>query len=79
MLCRLRVLVVVGFSLSSFLFVGLGLNVGLVIFGILCASISAGFGEITFLSLTARYDKSTVSGWSSGTGELSKLRCIKEF
>ena len=62
--------VVIGFSLASFMLVGLGVNVlGLVIIGVCCASISTGFGEITFLSLTARYDKSAVSGWSSGTGE----------
>ena len=61
--------VVVVCAALSFVLVGLSLNVPLVIFGVVCASISSGFGEITFLSLTARYDKSTVIGWSSGTGE----------
>ena len=60
----------IGFSLASFMLVGLRANVlDLVIIGVCCASISTGFGEITFLSLTAHYDKSAVSGWSSGTGE----------
>ena len=36
--------------------------------GVIFASIASGFGEITFLSLTASYHKSTVAGWSSGTG-----------
>ena len=48
---------------------GLGNEAGVIIFGVVCASLSSGFGELTFLSFTARYDKSTVSGWSSGTGE----------
>jgi hypothetical protein len=65
---RIRILGTVGFSLASFLLVGLGNVTGLIIFGVACASLSSGFGEMTFLSLTARYDKSTVSGWSSGTG-----------
>ena len=62
------------FSLISFLLVGLGLHPGLIILGVVCASIGSGFGEITFLSLTARYDKSTVSAWSSGTGKLIYTR-----
>ena len=66
---RIRVLGTVIFSLASFLLVGLGHLPGLIIFGVICASVSSGFGEITFLSLTARYDKSTVSAWSSGTGQ----------
>jgi battenin len=65
---RIRILGTVGFSLASFLLVGLGNVTGLIIFGVACASLSSGFGEMTFLSFTARYDKSTVSGWSSGTG-----------
>ena len=64
---RCWVLVVVLTSLLSFSFVlvGLALNEPLVLFGVVCASISVGFGEITFLSFTYRYDKSTVTGWSS--------------
>lgn len=62
-------LTVVLTSLLSFILVGLALNEPLVLFGVVCASIGSGFGEITFLSFTARYDKSTVSSWSSGTGK----------
>lgn len=61
------------FSALSFILVGLSLSVSLVIFGVVCASISAGLGEISFLSFTAHYDKSTVSGWASGTGQSSTL------
>lgn len=59
---------VVGFSMASFLIVGFSSVESVVLFGVACASISSGFGEITFLSLTARYNKFTVTGWSSGTG-----------
>ena len=69
MVNRIRVLIQVAFSLASFLFVGLGSSVHLVIFGVVCASISTGFGEITYLALTAYYHKSAVAAWSSGTGE----------
>ena len=40
----------------------------LVLFGVVNASISSGFGEIMFLSMTAWYHKSTISAWASGTG-----------
>lgn len=54
--------------MTSFLTIAFSSLEPVVLFGIVCASLSAGFGEITFLSLTARYHKSTVSAWSSGTG-----------
>ncbi|XP_064399119.1 battenin-like isoform X3 [Halichondria panicea] len=63
-----RVCVIVVTSALSFVFVALSVNEPLVIFGVALASVGSGFGEITYLSLTSRYDKSTVSGWSSGTG-----------
>ena len=65
---RIRLLSTMGFSLASFLIVALSSSEPVVLFGVVCASISSGFGEITFLSLTAHYHKSTVSAWSSGTG-----------
>lgn len=58
----------VGFSTASFLLIALTQAEVWVLMGVIFASISSGFGEVTFLSLTAFYDKSTVSGWSSGTG-----------
>ena len=67
---RIRAGVVIGFSLASFMLVGLGVNVlSLVIVGVCCGSVSMGLGEITYLSLTTRYDKSALSGWSSGIGK----------
>jgi battenin len=41
--------------------------------GVACASISAGFGEITMLQLTSFYPKYTVTAWSSGTGAAGLL------
>lgn len=36
--------------------------------GIVLASVSSGFGEITFLQLTHYYEEVALNGWSSGTG-----------
>lgn len=59
---------VVLFSTASFLFVALSSVKAWVLVGVVCASICSGFGELVFLSLTAHYQKSTVTAWSSGTG-----------
>ncbi|XP_070578082.1 battenin-like [Ptychodera flava] len=64
----IRIAVCVLFAAASFLMVGLFEPVWLNIIGVACASVSSGFGEITFLSLSAFYDKNVVSTWSSGTG-----------
>jgi battenin len=56
------------FSALSFVLVGVSVSVPVVIVGVACASISSGLGEITFLSFTAHYHKTTISGWGSGTG-----------
>ncbi len=41
--------------------------------GVGCASISAGFGEITVLQLTSFFPQYTVTAWSSGTGAAGLL------
>ena len=56
------------FALSSFVIVALAHTVWLSIVGVVCASIGAGLGEITYLSLTTFYHINVVSMWSSGTG-----------
>ncbi|KAF5401121.1 Battenin [Paragonimus heterotremus] len=38
------------------------------IIGILSASLSCGIGDVSFLSMTAFFNKNCVSAWSSGTG-----------
>ncbi|XP_041348415.1 battenin-like isoform X3 [Gigantopelta aegis] len=64
----IRVVLTVLFALASFLIVGLSEVIWANIFGVVCASISAGVGEITFLSLSTFYHRDVVSTWSSGTG-----------
>jgi battenin len=68
---KLRVLMIVLINICSFLLVALVPSdyQWLIFFGVACASISASFGEITFLSLSTFYDSNiSLSGWSSGTG-----------
>ena len=65
---HIRVIFVIATAASSFLFVAFATNTGVAVVGVICASISSGFGEITYLSLTSHFKKTTVSLWSSGTG-----------
>ena len=65
---RIRVSSVTLFGVASFLIIAFSSVEGLVLFGVVCTSIASGFGEIVFLSLTSRYDKSTISAWGAGTG-----------
>ena len=48
------------FAITSFIIVAMGPNISTILLGVVCASISTGLGEITFLALTARYDKFVV-------------------
>ena len=50
-------LTVVIFAAGSFIIVALANTIPLMLFGVVCASISSGFGEITYLAFSARYDK----------------------
>jgi len=64
----IKISLISGFALSSFVLVALAHEVWLSVLGVVCASIGAGLGEITFLSLTTFYHRNVVSMWSSGTG-----------
>ncbi|KNC87137.1 hypothetical protein SARC_00720 [Sphaeroforma arctica JP610] len=64
----LKVGVVIATCYMSFILVAYSSPLLLSVLGVCLASFSSGFGEITYLSLTHHYDKSTVSAWSSGTG-----------
>ncbi|XP_065900790.1 battenin-like isoform X2 [Dysidea avara] len=55
-------------SMGSFVIVAFANTTGILILGVCCASYGSGLGELSFLSLTSYYDKSTISAWSSGTG-----------
>jgi len=63
-----RVIFTVALSIVSFLIPAFFTPIWLKLLGVVAASISSGFGEITFLSYSSYYNKNTVSAWSSGTG-----------
>eukprot|EP00033_Pygsuia_biforma_P003902 GCRY01004273.1.p1 GENE.GCRY01004273.1~~GCRY01004273.1.p1 ORF type:complete len:448 (-),score=67.63 GCRY01004273.1:58-1401(-) len=63
-----RVYFVVIASILGMLITAFAPDVPLRLLGVILCSICAGTGEITFLAMTSFYPKSTVSGWSSGTG-----------
>jgi battenin len=65
---RVRVVILVAAAVGSFQMVAWGNYVWVKIIGVVLASFSAGFGEITFLALASFYPKNTLSAWSSGTG-----------
>ncbi|CAF1425078.1 unnamed protein product [Rotaria sp. Silwood1] len=65
---NIRFVFIVLFAASALIIVGTSKVIALSLFGVVCASISAGVGEVTMLQLTSFYAKHTVSAWSSGTG-----------
>ncbi|KAL9972491.1 hypothetical protein ACROYT_G018803 [Oculina patagonica] len=64
----IRMALCVLFAFASFFIVALSHVLWLSLLGVVFASISSGFGEITLLSYSAHFDKDVVSTWSSGTG-----------
>ncbi|CAF2073566.1 unnamed protein product, partial [Rotaria magnacalcarata] len=73
---NIRFALIVIFAVSALVIVGLSKVVAFSLFGIACASISSGFGEITMLQLTSFYPKHTVSAWPSGTGAAALLGAL---
>ncbi|GFR62223.1 battenin [Elysia marginata] len=71
-----KISLVAGFGFASFLIVAFAHKVWLSIIGVIFASIGAGLGEITFLSLTTFYHRNVVSMWSSGTGGAGVLGAL---
>ncbi|XP_020911138.2 battenin isoform X3 [Exaiptasia diaphana] len=65
---HLRVGSCILFAFASFFLVAFSNVLWVSLLGVVCASISGGFGEITILSFSAHFDKNVVSTWSSGTG-----------
>ncbi|XP_065845212.1 battenin-like isoform X2 [Oscarella lobularis] len=65
---HIRIITCILFSVASYAVVAASHHVWLSLLGVVFASISAGFGEITFLSFSSHFHKNTVSSWSSGTG-----------
>lgn len=61
--------------LTAVAFVITGLSAGqfLIFTGVICASLSSGLGESTYLSRTPLYGDVSLSGWSMGTGAAGVL------
>lgn len=64
----IRMAICVLFAFASFFIVAFSQALWFSLLGVVFASISSGFGEITLLSYSAHFDKDVVSTWSSGTG-----------
>ncbi|VDM91856.1 unnamed protein product [Litomosoides sigmodontis] len=64
----IRHFVICSLQALSYLIVAFSSGVVMSLAGVVFASVSSGLGEITYLSLTPYFTKSTISTWSSGTG-----------
>lgn len=65
---RIRVIATISLSALSFVITAASVSNFMSFVGVICASVSSGLGEVTFLAYSASFDKRVVSGWSSGTG-----------
>ncbi|XP_077591366.1 battenin isoform X3 [Stigmatopora nigra] len=63
-----RILFCVIMATASFLIVSFSTAVWISIIGVIFASTSSGFGELSFLSLTVFYKREVLAAWGSGTG-----------
>lgn len=57
----------------AFVITGLSVSQFLIFTGVVCASLSSGLGESTYLSRTPLYGDVSLSGWSMGTGAAGVL------
>lgn len=58
---------------AAFIITGFSVTQILIFTGVICASLSSGLGESTYLSNTPLYGDSSLSGWSIGTGAAGLL------
>jgi battenin len=66
---KVRIMACAAFSVIAFLLTGFAETTGLRLLGVACASVSAGWGEVTMLALASFYPGASVlTAWSSGTG-----------
>ena len=65
---QLRFTLCTVFALAAFYTTAFAKVLGLKLLGVIFASISAGWGEVTALSLSSFYGRDVVVAWSSGTG-----------
>eukprot|EP00092_Neocalanus_flemingeri_P032193 GFUD01034989.1.p1 GENE.GFUD01034989.1~~GFUD01034989.1.p1 ORF type:complete len:425 (-),score=70.86 GFUD01034989.1:138-1412(-) len=65
---HMKVTTVTVLSALSFFIVSFSQNNLTTYIGVICASLSSGLGEVTFLSYTSFFQENVISAWSSGTG-----------
>uniref|UniRef100_L7M0A0 Battenin n=1 Tax=Rhipicephalus pulchellus TaxID=72859 RepID=L7M0A0_RHIPC len=63
-----QVATVVLLSCSSFSMTSFTIAKWMSFFGVVCAALGSGLGEITFLAYSSHFDTDVISTWSSGTG-----------
>lgn len=64
----LRVAVVCLLQATSYFVVAFSVSIPMSLAGVVFVSLGGGLGEITFLGLSAHYQRIAIAGWSSGTG-----------
>ncbi|KAF8790482.1 battenin-like isoform X2 [Argiope bruennichi] len=65
---QFRVMIAVVLCAASFIITSLSTSHWVTFLGVICAALSSGLGEVTYLSYSSFFDKDVVSTWSSGTG-----------
>lgn len=63
-----RHIAIVLLQASSYLIVAYSSSISIRLFGVVFASLGAGFGEVTYLSLSSHFHNDAILSWSSGTG-----------
>nr|XP_042910831.1 battenin isoform X2 [Parasteatoda tepidariorum] len=63
-----RVMIAVTLCAMSFIITSFSVSHWMTFLGVICAALSSGLGEVTFLSYSSFFDKNVVSTWASGTG-----------
>ncbi|KFM79238.1 Battenin, partial [Stegodyphus mimosarum] len=65
---HVRVLIAIILSSLSFIITSASVGNWMTFLGVICAALSGGLGEVTFLSYSSFFEKDVISTWSSGTG-----------
>ncbi|KAK7790899.1 hypothetical protein R5R35_007943 [Gryllus longicercus] len=65
---HIRVLIVILLSCAGFLLVAFTTAPWMAILGVVSTSFASGLGELTFLAYSHKFERSSISMWSSGTG-----------
>ncbi|PRD28915.1 UNVERIFIED_CONTAM: Battenin [Trichonephila clavipes] len=63
-----RVMIAIALCAMSFIIAAFSTSHWVTFLSVICAALSSGLGEVTYLSYSSFFDKDVVSTWSSGTG-----------